>query len=114
MQIPPYSSTARRSTVGGDVKAVIRIGVSGKIDKLSVTSTDSNLVEAVEPILRNRTTYSESCAGKEFELLFTFRLEGKPEANPPETVRFQPPNHFIITSRPKIYEFNALPRESGK
>jgi hypothetical protein len=37
---------------------------------------------------------------KELKLVFTFRLEGEPAPYPLASI-FEPPNHFVIVSKPK-------------
>jgi hypothetical protein len=100
MELPGYSFVARRVPKGGTVRAIVKIGKNGKPIAISTPNSDENLAEEVRDKLTDTTSYLESCQGKIVELLFTFRLEGKPVGNPATTVRFQPPNRFIIISEP--------------
>jgi len=102
MTVPRYSLSSRRSTRGGDVAATVSIGVDGRPSSIDLRSDDTNLAEEVQVFLSRHTTYASNCAGKKVELMFTFRLEGEAEINPPVWVRFRPPNHFIIVSRPRL------------
>ena len=106
LMVPRYNLYARRSATGGTVKAIVTIGSSTKPAKIELQATDQDLAEEVRAYLTRETTYSEACEGKLVELLFTFRLEGEAEWDPPVFVRFQPPNHFIIISRPKKPNIN--------
>jgi hypothetical protein len=106
MSVPYYSHVARRSTKGGTVRAVVTIGPSGKAAKIDTDTADPNLAEEVRIFLSEATTYNEGCADKQVELVFTFRLEGDAEWTPPVFVKFAPPNHFIIISRPKKPNLN--------
>ncbi|HEV1287229.1 MAG TPA: hypothetical protein VNU44_18055 [Bryobacteraceae bacterium] len=106
MSVPTYSHVARRSATGGTVRAVVTIGPSSKAGKIEISGAESNLAEEVRIILDGATSYEEGCAGKQVELIFTFRLQGDPEWTPPVFVRFAPPNRFIIISRPKKPNLN--------
>jgi hypothetical protein len=101
IELPQYSFIARRSPAGGTVRAIIKIGHNGKPVTISMPKADDNLAEEVRGTLTDGTLYVESCAGQEVELVFVFRLEGKPADTPFTTFRFQPPNRFVIISEPK-------------
>jgi hypothetical protein len=104
--VPGYTHVARRSEKGGDVRAVVGVGKSGKAGNIETVAADPNLAEEVLNYLTYATTYDEACVGKKVEILFTFRLEGEAEWTPPVKVRFQPPNHFVIRSRPRRPNIN--------
>jgi hypothetical protein len=99
--IPSYSHTARRAPEGGTVRAVVKIGPLGRAAKIETNGANPDLAEEVRNFLSEATTYKEGCANKRVELIFTFQLEGDPEWTPQVFVRFAPPNHFTIVSRPK-------------
>jgi hypothetical protein len=100
MMVPTYTYIARRSPSGGDVQAVIKLGPDGK-PEVETKSADADLALEVRRFLTHQATFNPVCHGKSIEMTFTFRLEGAPEAIPPVWVRFQPPNHFVIVSRPR-------------
>lgn len=101
IELPRYSFVARRAPAGGTVKALIMIGKSGRPVTIRTPNSDENLAEEVRDTLRDNTSYSGACQGKEIEIVFTFRLEGKPSEYPMTSVHFQPPNHFVLVSEPK-------------
>jgi hypothetical protein len=101
MTVPRYNLSSRRSITGGDVTATVTVGAEGHAAKIDLVATDPNLAEEVRLYLTNETKYSNLCQGKKIEVKFTFQLEGEPEWAPPVWVRFRPPNHFVIVSRPQ-------------
>ena len=105
MMVPSYTHVARRSAEGGDVRARVTIGWRGHVDQMNTGKADENLAEEVRNFLSKSTTYDPACQGKTVELIFTFRLEGEPEPNPPVWVRFQAPNRLVIISRPRSPDF---------
>jgi hypothetical protein len=105
MMVPAYTSIARRSRQGGDVRAIVTIGKEGQPSKIETVAKDPDLAEEVRDFLTHETTYQPACSTKKLEVIFTFRLEGKPEATPPVFVRFQYPNHFVIITRPRATDF---------
>jgi hypothetical protein len=112
IELPRYSFIARRSP-GGTVKAVVRIGPHGKATIVTTPNADKDLSEEVRDTLTDGTSYLESCNGQELELVFTFRIEGPAVEYPMTTIRFHPPNHFIIVSerkKPHILYKNDLPK----
>jgi hypothetical protein len=100
LQVPMYTSVARRSPAGGTVRARITIGNSGKAEALSLDSKDPDLKQEVKLFL-GPASFMANCAGRQVLLLFTFRLEGEPEPNPPVFVWFRGPNEFVIVSAPR-------------
>ena len=105
--LPRYTHVARRSVNGGTVEALINIGRSGKVGSIEIRDdADADLSAEVRDFLTLETVYSEACEGKQVQIIFTFTLTDTPEGNPPVWVRFQPPNHFFIISRPKKPNFN--------
>jgi hypothetical protein len=101
LRIPHYSLSSRRSTVGGTVVAKVLIGPEGRPSKIAFDPGDPNLIDEVRVYLNGATKYSPTCAGKEVEIRFTFKLEGEAEYTPPVFVYFRAPNHFIIVSTPQ-------------
>ena len=86
--------------------ASVLLGKDGRAARIDTITSDSNLGEEVRFYLSHGTTYSPDCEGKTIDLKFTFELEGEPEWDPPVFVKFRPPNHFIITSRPRKPNIN--------
>jgi len=84
----------------------VTVGPSGKAKEVDTGDADPNLAEEVRIFLKGATTFAEACTEQKVEVFFTFRLEGEPEWTPPVWVKFQPPNHFIIISRPKKPNLN--------
>ena len=101
LEVPRYNLSSRRSFTGGTVTAIVSIGRGGLVSQIDTGTADRNLAEEVRTYLTTAATYSETCEGKKVEITFTFKLEGEPEFTPPVFVRFRPPNHFIIISRPR-------------
>ena len=101
LSVPRYTYLARRAATGGTAKAVVTVGPGGKVDTVDIITSEPDIGQEVRTYLVERSTYVEACVGRKVELLFTFRLEGKPEWHPPVWVRFRPPNQFIIISRPE-------------
>ena len=79
---------------------MVTIADGGRISEIELTPPNPDLGDEVQAYLRS-SKYSEQCAGRKVEIKFTFLLEGEPEATPPVFVRFQPPNRFVIVSRPR-------------
>ena len=100
LMVPRYNLSSRRAVGGGTVVARILIADDGRPSKIDIESADNNLADEVRAYLTNSTKYAASCAQKQIEIKFTYRLEGAPEYNPLVFVQFRPPNHFVITSRP--------------
>lgn len=100
LAVPAYNLSARRSVKGGTVTADVTIGPGGKVSAVDVMPPDPDLGDEVRAYMRS-SKYSEECAGRKVEVKFTFLLEGGPELTPPVFVRFRPPNHFVIVSRPR-------------
>ena len=101
LMVPRYNLTARRSRSGGTVSVAVLIGEHGRPSRIDAVASNSDLADEVRFYLSNGTTYSEGCDGKVIDLQFTFELTGEPEWDPPVFVKFRPPNHFIIMSRPR-------------
>lgn len=99
--VPRYNLSSRRSSNGGTVAATVLIGPTGKAASVDTKADDENLASEVRGYLMRETTYSASCAGQTVTVKFTYVLEGPEQLDPPVFVRFRPPNHFIITSRPQ-------------
>ncbi len=68
---------------------------------METVTSDPDLAQEVRGYLTHETTYDKACKGKRVEFVFTFRLEGTPEYTPLVWVKFQPPNRFVIVSRPQ-------------
>jgi hypothetical protein len=101
IELPHYGFVARRNPKGGDVRAIVSIGPNGKAKIVSTPNADQNLATEIRDTLVDGTSYLASCNGEDLEILFTFRLEGKPAVYPFTSVHFEPPNHFIVISEPK-------------
>jgi hypothetical protein len=101
LTLPQYSMVARQSSGGGTVSAAIVIGAGGRPEHIDFEGGDSDLANEVRIYLTHATTYLKGCAGKTVNLKFTFELKGDPELYPHVFVKFRPPNHFIIISRPQ-------------
>jgi hypothetical protein len=101
IELPTYSFVARRSQTGGTVTAIVTVGQDGKASRVTTPDADANLAEEVRDSLSDGTSYLPSCAGKNLTIVFTFKLEGEPVDNPYTSIHFEPPNHFVIISRPK-------------
>jgi hypothetical protein len=106
LMVPRYNLSSRRSATGGTVSVSVLVGSDGRPAKIDAIASDSNLAEEVRAYLLHETTYSEACAGKVIDFKFTFELKGEPEWDPPVFVKFRPPNHFIIVSRPRKPNIN--------
>jgi len=106
LRVPRYNLSSRRSATGGTVAASILVGEGGRPARIDTVTPDSNLADEVRFYLSHGTTYLEGCAGKLIELKFTFELAGEAEWDPPVFVSFRPPNHFVITSRPRKPNIN--------
>ena len=104
--LPRYTYVARRAPTGGTVRALVTIGRLGKAGEVTFVSSDPDLAQEVRNYLGSSTTYKEACEGKQIELLFTFKLEGESELDPPVWIRSRPPNHFLIVSRPRKPNIN--------
>lgn len=100
LMIPGYNLSSRRSASGGTITATVTLGKAGKISEIETAPSNPDLADEVRAYLRS-STYSDDCVGRQVEIKFTFLLEGEPEASPPVFVRFRPPNHFLIVSRPR-------------
>lgn len=105
MMVPSYSYLARRSPNGGTVQALISLGKDGIPKSIEVSGADADIRQEVRDFLSTEATFMPACGGRTVELVFTFQLEGKPEATPPVFVRFRAPNHFVIISRPRSPDF---------
>jgi hypothetical protein len=100
IELPTYSYVARRSA-GGTVKAIVAIGNHGHAASIDIPNADKDLAEEVRTTLELGTTYSDSCRGERVEIVFTFILQGEPAEYPRTWIKFEPPNHFTITSEPR-------------
>ena len=75
MTVPGYTHVARRSEKGGDVRAVVGLGKSGKAGNIETVAADPNLAEEVRNYLTYATTYDEAAWEKRwrFSLLSGWR-----------------------------------------
>ena len=101
MTIPTFTYLARRANQGGTVRAVVTVASSGAAGKIETFASSKDLAEEVRAFLSEEATFAKTCGGTLIEMFFTFRLEGEAEPSPQVKVRFQPPNHFTIISRPR-------------
>jgi hypothetical protein len=97
--IPQYLNAARIAGPG-TVNALVKVGAKGKASQIDIHSENHWLAEEVDYYLRRLTSYSETCEGKNLNLVFTYILDGEPAYRPRLIVRFRPPNHFLLISRP--------------
>jgi hypothetical protein len=113
IELPRYSFIARRTPSGGTVRAVVKVGNDGKAASIRTPGADDNLAEEVRDTLTDGTSYVQSCKGLEFEIVFTFRLEGEATPRPLVWIKFESPNHFTIISEPKQphYGYYEVPKE---
>jgi hypothetical protein len=100
------SEADRLKSTQGSVRAIVTIGNDGKTERVDAITPDTNLAEEVRGYLIRHAEFDGTCAGKRVELIFTFKQDGEPEYTPPVWVKFRPPNHFIIITRPKEPEIN--------
>ena len=100
MEMPsPQGATVN---IPGEVRAIIRLGPRGELKTLEVQSGAKALANEVEYLLRKATKYSSDCAGAKLEFTFVYEVEGDPRDSVSGRVVFQPPNRFVIISRPFI------------
>jgi hypothetical protein len=99
MTIPEFHNTVR-GVVPITVVANVKIGSNGRAEGLRLKPSNDFLKFELQRYLVDETRYREKCAGKTISLIFTYRLEGNESKYPVNVTRFEPPNHFIVTSEP--------------
>jgi hypothetical protein len=115
IEIPRYSFVARRAAQTGTVEVDFLIGQNGTAEDFRSTGPDPNLILEAEAFLKRAgSKFVPSCRGQRVHMLFTFRLEGEARFDPFSFVRFRPPNHFIVTSQPRIPNVDPMPVKPEK
>jgi hypothetical protein len=114
IEIPRYSFVARRAAQTGTVEVDLRVSESGAAEDIKSIAPDDSLIQEVEAFLKAKAKFLLSCSGQRVHMLFTFRLEGEARSDPFSIVKFRPPNHFIITSQPKLPTIDVIPVKPGK
>lgn len=94
---------------GGSATAHVVIGRNEQISKLSVSGTARILEAEVEHHIRKRAKYDVRCDGQEFDLEFTFQVEGEPTHTPFIRTFFRPPNRFVISTQPPKHTITFIP-----
>ncbi len=110
----PQFAVVNRVPVGGEVRAVVKVGKDGEAASVHTESTDPSLSTEVEHHLRKRAVYKTNCSGREVRFWFTFKVEGEPAPSPCPRFRFRPPNHFVITVQPLKPTVDYFPLDPKK
>ena len=110
-EIEPEFGLAARRSPGGTVKAVVQLDKGARIQSITTSGADIDLAQQVRTILAD-TSFHRSCEGKSVEIVFTFQLEGTPTNHPKTTLRFRPPNHFVLITQPRLLHYLLAPPDS--
>lgn len=104
--VPQGMFLARSSPGGGTVVARVLIGGGGNPASIEIQGDDDILERAVRLYLGQKAKFLATCLGETVELKFTLEVKGEAVYNPPLFVRFRPPNHFVLVTRPVIPNVN--------
>lgn len=99
LELPTHGLLAARAPRSGTVHATIEIGPGGDISRINFAS-DSPTLEGEVRVALNLSRFSQHCAGRSVDFVFSFTLEDPPTDYilPPST-RFVPPNRFEFIFR---------------
>src|SRR5260370_37451074 len=105
--LPRYDSHVSRIP-GLTISITVHIGPNGRAKSIKCEypnqaipkETKSYLLDAMKQYLVDETRYSPSCQGRTVSLVISYSEEGPPSDDPNYFVRFHPPDHFLLVSRP--------------
>lgn len=109
LQIPAYPALANAARIEGTITAAVRLSPQSSIERItsevsapSTRNAQPMLTSAVERTIRD-AKFRADCAGKAVTLVFEFKLvtDGVDEKH-----FFEPPNKFLILSKPIRIETN--------
>ena len=102
LQVPTYPLSARSVDVEGTVDVSVRLSPAATIQEIEskFEVRVKRLTPSVEAAVRN-AKFNSDCGGRVVRLKFVFELAGQRSVDPKETVTFEAPNRFRITSEPQ-------------
>ncbi len=116
MELPQYAALGVPMT--GDVNTTITVGKDGRAADVNFSDAPQGMWRQVQGLvaysLRERSTYDPACVGKKIQLLFTYRREGQPTAEPFAITRFTPPNRFTFVTQPRLPNVDRLGKEPSE
>lgn len=100
LEVPWFSNMARYSprSEGGTVQAVLTVGSKGEVRSLALEGGNIALQTDVQ-IAVTDSRFRPACAGRQFAVKFTYIFVEPPHEHGFPSVRFEPPNHFVLRAR---------------
>ncbi len=107
LTLPKYDSFVSRIP-GLTIRITVEIGQEGRAKSFHCEypnqtfpkGTKSHVTDVMKQYFIDETKYSTSCQGRTVSLLLSYSEEGEPSEYPNYFVRFRPPDHFFLVSRP--------------
>jgi hypothetical protein len=112
LEIPTYTPLARGAEKTGTVDATIHLNPGSLRTRIDVHGPDPKLEDEVRAFLED-SLFTPECKVRRLRLLFTYILKGSAVDSPPiPAISFEPPNRFIVATRPltSIRELAPPPR----
>jgi TonB family protein len=99
--LPEYPPIARFARVTGTAIAHIKLAAQGRLADVKVEEVPRVLQRAVETSIRT-SEFLPACAGREFTMRYTFRIEGTPTDRDALSIAVRPPNEILVITRPGV------------
>jgi hypothetical protein len=101
LRLPRYGALAREAKIAGKGSVHLQVGPDGRASNLKIVGLHP-LLERELTIAAEEARFLEPCAGKSLVFEFTFSIEGEPSRDKGLAIRYEYPNHFVLTVHPPL------------